>query len=176
MEAHRRLCFLLIWWRTCFLLCVSQVGTARYMAPEVLESRMDLENIESFKQADVYSMALVLWEITSRCSATGGNNGYRRPWTVLRSNIHHKHTLTQCLTWSQSNFEDLWQMSVCLCRCAWIWTSVREAEGASVCGEHEGWCHQRSTETGDTGQLEQPHGKARFFLHRSHMCTEFVLH
>lgn len=50
----------------------SQVGTARYMAPEVLESRINLENIESFKQADVYSMALVLWEIISRCSAIGG--------------------------------------------------------------------------------------------------------
>lgn len=51
---------------------LSQVGTARYMAPEVLESRINLENIESFKQADVYSMALVLWELTSRCNAIGG--------------------------------------------------------------------------------------------------------
>ncbi|KAG7262872.1 hypothetical protein CRUP_034499 [Coryphaenoides rupestris] len=33
---------------------------------QVLESRINLENIESFKQTDVYSMALVLWEITSR--------------------------------------------------------------------------------------------------------------
>lgn len=49
-----------------------KVGTARYMAPEVLESRINLENIESFKQTDVYSMALVLWEITSRCNAIGG--------------------------------------------------------------------------------------------------------
>ncbi|KAK1332493.1 hypothetical protein QTO34_007173 [Cnephaeus nilssonii] len=49
-----------------------QVGTARYMAPEVLESRMNLENVESFKQTDVYSMALVLWEMTSRCNAVGG--------------------------------------------------------------------------------------------------------
>lgn len=42
------------------------------MAPEVLESRMNLENVESFKQTDVYSMALVLWEMTSRCNAVGG--------------------------------------------------------------------------------------------------------
>lgn len=55
-----------------FLTFPPQVGTARYMAPEVLESRINLENIESFKQADVYSMALVLWEITSRCNAIGG--------------------------------------------------------------------------------------------------------
>ncbi|XP_007422895.1 TGF-beta receptor type-2 isoform X1 [Python bivittatus] len=48
-----------------------QVGTARYMAPEVLESRMNLDNVESFKQTDVYSMALVLWEMTSRCNGVG---------------------------------------------------------------------------------------------------------
>ncbi|XP_077100106.1 TGF-beta receptor type-2 [Siphateles boraxobius] len=61
-----------------------QVGTARYMAPEVLESRMDLENIESFKQADVYSMALVLWEIVSRCSATGDVREYEPPFGKLK--------------------------------------------------------------------------------------------
>ncbi|KAM6968096.1 TGF-beta receptor type-2-like [Aplochiton taeniatus] len=57
-----------------------QVGTARYMAPEVLESRLNLENIESFKQTDVYSMALVLWEITSRCSAIGEVKDYEPPF------------------------------------------------------------------------------------------------
>lgn len=49
-----------------------QVGTARYMAPEVLESRVNLEDLESFKQMDVYSMALVLWEMVSRCEVIGG--------------------------------------------------------------------------------------------------------
>ncbi|TWW79723.1 TGF-beta receptor type-2 isoform X1 [Takifugu flavidus] len=53
-----------------------QVGTARYMAPEVLEARLNLENIESFKQADIYSMALVLWEMTSRCEAVGEVKDY----------------------------------------------------------------------------------------------------
>ncbi|KAJ0000060.1 hypothetical protein NQD34_011902 [Periophthalmus magnuspinnatus] len=48
-----------------------QVGTAWYMAPEVLEARLNLENMESFKQTDIYSMALVLWEMTSRCEAVG---------------------------------------------------------------------------------------------------------
>lgn len=50
------------------------------MAPEVLESRINLENIESFKQADVYSMALVLWEITSRCEAIGGETQIAGSW------------------------------------------------------------------------------------------------
>ncbi|XP_075443129.1 TGF-beta receptor type-2 isoform X1 [Ascaphus truei] len=57
-----------------------QVGTARYMAPEVLESRINLENVESFKQTDVYSMALVLWEITSRCNAIGDVKDYEPPF------------------------------------------------------------------------------------------------
>uniref|UniRef100_A0A665TCF4 Serine/threonine-protein kinase receptor n=1 Tax=Echeneis naucrates TaxID=173247 RepID=A0A665TCF4_ECHNA len=53
-----------------------QVGTARYMAPEVLESRVNLEDLEAFKQMDVYSMALVLWEMASRCHAIGKVEGY----------------------------------------------------------------------------------------------------
>ncbi|XP_074539599.1 TGF-beta receptor type-2 [Halichoeres trimaculatus] len=53
-----------------------QVGTARYMAPEVLEARLNLENMESFKQTDIYSMALVLWEMTSRCEAIGEVKDY----------------------------------------------------------------------------------------------------
>ncbi|CAI5788394.1 TGF-beta receptor type-2 [Podarcis lilfordi] len=57
-----------------------QVGTARYMAPEVLESRMNLDNVESFKQTDVYSMALVLWEMTSRCNSVGEVKDYEPPF------------------------------------------------------------------------------------------------
>ncbi|XP_064410969.1 TGF-beta receptor type-2 isoform X2 [Latimeria chalumnae] len=57
-----------------------QVGTARYMAPEVLESRINLENTEAFKQTDIYSMALVLWEIASRCNAIGEVKDYEPPF------------------------------------------------------------------------------------------------
>ncbi|KAG9271611.1 TGF-beta receptor type-2 [Astyanax mexicanus] len=57
-----------------------QVGTARYMAPEVLESRVNLEDLESFKQMDVYSMALVLWEMSSRCDVIGEVKSYEPPF------------------------------------------------------------------------------------------------
>ncbi|XP_029766368.1 TGF-beta receptor type-2-like [Terrapene carolina triunguis] len=57
-----------------------QVGTARYMAPEVLESRVNLEDLESFKQMDVYSMALVLWEMASRCEVVGEVKSYELPF------------------------------------------------------------------------------------------------
>ncbi|KAM4559325.1 TGF-beta receptor type-2 [Odontesthes bonariensis] len=53
-----------------------QVGTARYMAPEVLESRVNLEDLEAFKQMDVYSVALVLWEMASRCDVIGEVKSY----------------------------------------------------------------------------------------------------
>ncbi|XP_047227164.1 TGF-beta receptor type-2 [Girardinichthys multiradiatus] len=53
-----------------------QVGTARYMAPEVLESRVNLEDLEAFKQMDVYSMAMLLWEMASRCEVIGEVKSY----------------------------------------------------------------------------------------------------
>ncbi|NWV35460.1 TGFR2 protein, partial [Grantiella picta] len=59
---------------------ISPVGTARYMAPEVLESRVNLEDLESFKQMDVYSMALVLWEMASRCEVVGEVKNYELPF------------------------------------------------------------------------------------------------
>ncbi len=37
------------------------------MAPEALDARVNLRDIESFKQIDVYALALVLWEACTRC-------------------------------------------------------------------------------------------------------------
>ncbi|KAI6654333.1 TGFBRIb [Oopsacas minuta] len=41
-------------------------GTRRYMSPEALTGSLDLRQIDSLKQSDVYSMGLVLWEIGLR--------------------------------------------------------------------------------------------------------------
>lgn len=60
------------------------------MAPEVLESRVNLEDLEAFKQMDVYSMALVLWEMASRCDAIGG----RRSFRVTHLSAHLRWTRT----------------------------------------------------------------------------------
>ena len=46
-------------------------GTRRYMAPEVLDESMNCCHFESYRQADMYSFALVLWEITRRCEFDG---------------------------------------------------------------------------------------------------------
>lgn len=41
------------------------------MAPEVLDESIDATQFESFKQADIYSLGLVLWETTRRCEVAG---------------------------------------------------------------------------------------------------------
>ncbi|KFM68339.1 Bone morphogenetic protein receptor type-2, partial [Stegodyphus mimosarum] len=48
---------------------LADVGTLRYMAPEILEGAVNLRDCESsLKQTDVYALGLVMWEIASRCS------------------------------------------------------------------------------------------------------------
>ncbi|KAJ1350466.1 hypothetical protein KIN20_006262 [Parelaphostrongylus tenuis] len=44
-----------------------QVGTFRYMSPEVLEGATEF-TIPAFQRIDVYAMALVMWEVLSRSS------------------------------------------------------------------------------------------------------------
>lgn len=57
-----------------------QVGTRRYMAPEVLEGAINFTR-EAFLHIDVYALALVLWELASRCTAVDGPVGdYRMPF------------------------------------------------------------------------------------------------
>ena len=41
----------------------TRVGTKRYMPPEVLSQTINVKNMEDFKQADMYSLGLVLWEM-----------------------------------------------------------------------------------------------------------------
>ncbi|VDN39486.1 unnamed protein product, partial [Dibothriocephalus latus] len=44
-----------------------RVGTKRYMAPEVLDNSLRQSSFEAYKQADMYSLGLVFWELTRRC-------------------------------------------------------------------------------------------------------------
>ncbi|XP_042301709.1 activin receptor type-2A isoform X2 [Sceloporus undulatus] len=48
-----------------------QVGTRRYMAPEVLEGAINFQR-DAFLRIDMYAMGLVLWELASRCTASDG--------------------------------------------------------------------------------------------------------
>lgn len=58
---------------------INDVGTLRYMAPEVLEGAVNLRDCEtSLKQIDVYALGLVLWEMAIRII-----DFYPRPADVL---------------------------------------------------------------------------------------------
>ncbi|XP_011303317.1 activin receptor type-2A-like [Fopius arisanus] len=58
----------------------AQVGTHRYMAPEVLEGAINF-NRDSFLRIDMYAFGLVLWELMSRCTAQEGPVGeYKLPF------------------------------------------------------------------------------------------------
>ena len=47
---------------------VGQAGTSRYMSPELLDRYADIGRPESYKQVDIYSLSLVLWEILNKCN------------------------------------------------------------------------------------------------------------
>ena len=51
---------------------IFQVGTIRYMAPEVLEGAINFSR-DAFLRIDMYACALVLWELASRCKMTENN-------------------------------------------------------------------------------------------------------
>ena len=67
-----------------------QVGTLRYMSPEVLEARLNpldmtlearvnLLDMASFKKIDMYAFALVMWEVLSRCCMLTGESSCDAP-------------------------------------------------------------------------------------------------
>uniref|UniRef100_A0A8C4S526 Activin receptor type-1C n=1 Tax=Erpetoichthys calabaricus TaxID=27687 RepID=A0A8C4S526_ERPCA len=60
-----------------------RVGTKRYMAPEILDDSINMNNFESFKRADIYSLGLVYWELAQRCSIRGVHNEYQLPYSDL---------------------------------------------------------------------------------------------
>ncbi|XP_030828527.1 activin receptor type-2A [Strongylocentrotus purpuratus] len=48
-----------------------QVGTRRYMAPEVLEGAIQFKR-DAFLRIDMYAFGLVLWELVTRCTVQDG--------------------------------------------------------------------------------------------------------
>ena len=54
-----------------------QVGTRRYMAPEVLEGAINFSR-DAFLRIDMYACGLVLWEVAARCREIGPATQYRQ--------------------------------------------------------------------------------------------------
>ncbi|GFG31184.1 hypothetical protein Cfor_12775 [Coptotermes formosanus] len=76
---------------------INDVGTLRYMAPEVLEGAVNLRDCESsLKQIDVYALGLVLWELASRCSDLYQNGSETPPYRLpFEAEVGHHPTFEQ---------------------------------------------------------------------------------
>lgn len=57
-----------------------RVGTKRYMAPEILDETITGKSFESFRRADMYAFALVMWEVGRRCLINGIAEECRLPY------------------------------------------------------------------------------------------------
>ena len=75
-----------------------QVGTRRYMAPEVLEGAIIFSR-DQFFRIDMYAFGLVLWELISRCATL---------WHTVNDAIvdqtHNTDMYDKCNTSSESSF------------------------------------------------------------------------
>ncbi|CAH0551587.1 unnamed protein product [Brassicogethes aeneus] len=58
----------------------ARVGTKRYMSPEILDETIRMDYFESFRRADVYSLGLVLWEMSRRTISNGIAEDYKSPF------------------------------------------------------------------------------------------------
>ncbi|KAE9556149.1 hypothetical protein FO519_000637 [Halicephalobus sp. NKZ332] len=64
-----------------------QVGTRRYMAPEVLEGATEFTSF-AFQQIDVYAAALVMWEVLNRTEISG--SGDVEPYGVPEAKLPYE--------------------------------------------------------------------------------------
>ena len=65
-----------------------QVGTKRYLAPEMLDETIDKNRFDSWKMADVYSLGLVFWELGRRCNVGGIYEEYQLPYFEVKISIY----------------------------------------------------------------------------------------
>ncbi|XP_076173067.1 type I BMP receptor saxophone isoform X1 [Ptiloglossa arizonensis] len=56
-------------------------GAKRYMSPEILEQTINVECLENFRRADIYSLGLILWEVCRRCISNGVALEYMAPYS-----------------------------------------------------------------------------------------------
>ena len=107
-----------------------RVGTRRYLAPEILDESMRVEKFDSFRCTDVYSFALVMWEICQRIAQDGMPPAeYEQPYQGMVS--------------SDPDLEEMKQVVVaqqCRPKIPDWWGSHRYLSRLSSHME-ESWCH-----------------------------------
>lgn len=75
-----------------------QVGTARYMAPEILAGTIS-NDVNALLRCDVYSLGLVFWEIVSRYSKIEGTEQYKMPYEsqLIEKNFNRNPSIEEML-------------------------------------------------------------------------------
>lgn len=147
---------------------IMEVGTLRYMAPEVLEGAVNLKDCESaLKQIDVYSLGLVIWELASRCHDFYFNGRehvptYKAPYEV-EVGKHPSYEQMQIVVSRQKirpSFDPSWgcgsATKVVKETCEDCWDGDSEARLTSLCVEErlKDLCRDRKSQ-GSTGHNEQ---------------------
>ncbi|XP_031348203.1 TGF-beta receptor type-1 isoform X2 [Photinus pyralis] len=89
----------------------NRVGTKRYMAPEVLDEKMNTEQFDSFKRADVYALGLIFWEIARRCNVGGIYDEYQLPFydAVPSDPTIEEMRRVVCVDRQRPNIPNRWQ-------------------------------------------------------------------
>ena len=64
-----------------------QVGTARYMAPEVLEGAISFDR-EAYFRIDIYAFSLILWELTTRTETVNGEEECNVVYIIVATPVH----------------------------------------------------------------------------------------
>lgn len=128
-------------------LFIHQVGTRRYMAPEVLEGAINFHR-NSFLRIDMYALGLVLWELASRCKAADGKTtSESQQWLE-----HTPHAAAQPQPFPDGH-PSLWSRSS-----GWVHAAVWGCGGpASVSGGHAGDGGPQEDETNTERVLAETH-------------------
>ncbi|CAG9818953.1 unnamed protein product [Phaedon cochleariae] len=89
----------------------NRVGTKRYMAPEVLDETMNIDQFDSFKRADVYALGLIFWEISRRCNVGGIFDEYQLPFhdAVLSDPTIEEMRRVVCVEKQRPSIPNRWQ-------------------------------------------------------------------
>ncbi|XP_051865342.1 bone morphogenetic protein receptor type-2-like [Pristis pectinata] len=78
---------------------IYMVGTYRYMAPELLDGSINLgDYVTTLKQADVYSLGLILWEIFTRCTNLFAGSPVPEFQAVFQAEIGSDPTFEEMVT------------------------------------------------------------------------------
>ncbi|XP_026823460.1 activin receptor type-2B isoform X1 [Rhopalosiphum maidis] len=88
-----------------------QVGTRRYMAPEVLEGAINFSR-DAFLRIDMYACGLVLWELATRCTAQQGPiPDYRLPFEEEVGQHPSLEDMQECVVHKKLRpaFKDSWK-------------------------------------------------------------------